>query len=464
MNKRLAAAIILCLLALPGPLFLPDHIPVSGQASGCSVCSLQARGRGQMLRMAKVTKETCCMTWAAGTDASSSRPRSSMGPGAWASISTPSVSRKARKTRPRPNVGHLVKFLEQDLFEADFHEATVVSLYLLTSVNLRLRPNLLTQLRPGTRIVSHNYAMDTWKPDDSAIVMVNNQSHNVYLWIVPANVSGAWEWTWAEGDRKVACALNLEQHFQWPAGELKVDGRAWSLRDVSLKGNELQFKAESEERGKTQTMTLTGRIVGNTLEGSTVTSRLPASGARAWKAKRNPVTMKPLDSEGPAYYMRHSDPRMGRMQGLLRPDNPGLSRRRSCRARRRPQRLLFPRCQGARPPRARRLLCCRRGPDVRLRGKLFGRLDTFPVAVERKGYGYDIDARNSKSGTRTKEEPPGGQIESPGASLKPRWSFGRPTEHRLPHPLSCPRRHHQLSRCLRALLAGHRRRLGPAHG
>jgi len=301
MNKRLAAAIILCLLALPGPLFLQTIFPYQDKPLDVPYVPSKPEVVSEMLRMAKVTKDDLLYDLGCGDGRIVITAAKLFGTRGVGIDIDPERIKESRENAAEAGVSHLVKFFEQDIFEADFHEATVVSLYLLTSVNLRLRPKLLTQLRPGTRVVSHNYAMDTWKPDDSAVVMVNDQSHNVYLWIVPANVSGAWEWTWAEGDRKVACALNLEQHFQWPAGELKVDGRAWSLRDVSLKGNELQFKAESEERGKTQTMTLTGRIVGNTLEGSTVTSRLPASGARAWKAKRNPVTMKPLDSEGPAY-------------------------------------------------------------------------------------------------------------------------------------------------------------------
>src|SRR4030066_124981 len=81
----------------------------------------------------------------------------------------PDRIQESKENAAKANVGQLVKFQEQDIFQADFHEATVVSLYLLTSVNLRLRPNLLAQLRPGTRVVSHNYAMDTWKPGDSAV-------------------------------------------------------------------------------------------------------------------------------------------------------------------------------------------------------------------------------------------------------------------------------------------------------
>src|SRR4030042_419286 len=134
----------------------------------------------------------------------------------------PERIQESQENAAKANVGHRGKFLEQDLFQADFHEATVVSLYLLTSVNLRLRPNLLAQLRPGTRVVSHNYAMDTWKPDDSAVVMVNETTHNVYFWVVPANISGTWEGSWSVGGRKTAFRLELEQHFQYPSGRIRL--------------------------------------------------------------------------------------------------------------------------------------------------------------------------------------------------------------------------------------------------
>ncbi len=301
MIKRLAAGLFLCLLVAPAPVFLQTVFP--GQERPLDVPYVPSKPEvvAEMLRMAKVNKDDLLYDLGCGDGRIVITAASLYGTRGVGIDIDPERIKESKENAAKAGVSHLVKFFEQDIFEADFHEATVVSLYLLTSVNLRLRPKLLTQLRPGTRLVSHNYGMDTWKPDDSAVVMVNDQSHNVYFWIVPANVSGAWEWTWTEGDQKVACSLNLEQHFQWPAGELKADGKVWNLRDVSLKGNELQFKAEREDRGKTQTMAFTGKVVGNTLEGTAVTGRAGNPGGRPWKAKRNPATMKPLDAEAPSY-------------------------------------------------------------------------------------------------------------------------------------------------------------------
>lgn len=82
-------------------------------------------------------------------------------------------------------VEHLVDFVEDDIFTADFHEATVVTLYLLESINIQLRPELLRQLRPGTRIVSHAFNMGDWKADEQ----VDLSGISIYKWVVPARAA-----------------------------------------------------------------------------------------------------------------------------------------------------------------------------------------------------------------------------------------------------------------------------------
>jgi hypothetical protein len=99
---------------------------------------------------------------------------------------------EARKNAKRARVEHLVRFEVGDIFKADIHEATVVTLYLLTMVNQKLRPKLLSELRPGTRIVSNTFDMGReWKPDKVAQVGSAKASDRyfnppLYLWIVPA--------------------------------------------------------------------------------------------------------------------------------------------------------------------------------------------------------------------------------------------------------------------------------------
>src|ERR1039458_9482214 len=97
---------------------------------------------------------------------------------------------EAKENAKRAGIEKLVRFEENDLFEADIHEATVVTLFLLSSVNLKLRPKLLNDLKPGTRIVSNTFDMGDWKPEKEAIVPESDEesylSHKLYLWIVPA--------------------------------------------------------------------------------------------------------------------------------------------------------------------------------------------------------------------------------------------------------------------------------------
>jgi SAM-dependent methyltransferase len=209
----------------------------------------------------------------------------------------PDRIRESRENAAQAGVSDLVKFLEQDLFETDFHEATVVSLYLLTSVNLRLRPRLFAQLSPGTRVVSHNYAMDTWKPDQSSMVMVNDMTHHVYLWIVPANVSGTWVWTWPDVSPKKPCRLEIEQLFQFPQGKVIMEGEELPLREVHLEGDKIQFTVDREKDGKTVTMIFEGRASGHTIEGNVDIKGGGNPNKRPWKATRQPGTMKPLDTE-----------------------------------------------------------------------------------------------------------------------------------------------------------------------
>jgi SAM-dependent methyltransferase len=92
---------------------------------------------------------------------------------------------EAQENARQAGVADRVKFIQGDLFDADIKEATVVTLYLLPDVNLRLRPKLLSELQPGTRIVSHNYDMGDWKPEQSSKLTVDGTEHVVYWWTVP---------------------------------------------------------------------------------------------------------------------------------------------------------------------------------------------------------------------------------------------------------------------------------------
>ncbi|MGZ8311127.1 MAG: 50S ribosomal protein L11 methyltransferase [Allosphingosinicella sp.] len=124
-------------------------------------------------------------------------------------------------------------FRRQDLFHTMLREADVVTLYLLPDVNMRLRPRLLTELRPGTRVVSHNFRMGDWRPDAERAL----EASRIFLWVVPAVAEGQWRLETGDG---AVWLLAMEQRFQDVVGTL--DGRA--LRDVALRGRRLSFTVD----------------------------------------------------------------------------------------------------------------------------------------------------------------------------------------------------------------------------
>lgn len=132
-------------------------------------------------------------------------------------------------------VEHRVDFIEADLFDADIRPATVVFLYLLDNVNLDLRQRLQRELRPGTRIVSHTFDMDDWKPD----ARTRCGTSNLYKWIVPAQVAGAWQWPDAQGHIH---HVELEQRHQMLSGQAWVDDQPAQLLSALLRGDLLELR------------------------------------------------------------------------------------------------------------------------------------------------------------------------------------------------------------------------------
>jgi SAM-dependent methyltransferase len=192
-----------------------------------------------------------------------------------------------------------VKFVQQNLFEADFKDASVITMYLLTTVNRRLRPKLLAELRPGTRLVSHSFDMGDWKPDRTSEVTTSyDDRRDVHFWVVPANVTGRWEWDLPDGSNKRRYTIQTTQKFQ----ELSAAGTAgeWPLTfsDGSISGDEVKFRLDAEAGGKMVTFQYWGKVQGNTIVGTVVPADEPKAVAVKWKATRDPKTVQPLDTDG----------------------------------------------------------------------------------------------------------------------------------------------------------------------
>lgn len=142
----------------------------------------------------------------------------------------PALVARANARARAAGVSERVRFRGEDLFQARLRDASVVTMYLLPDVNLRLRPRLLNELPAGARVVSHAFDMGDWSPDG----YVRAEDKNVYLWIVPAVAGGRWRMTMADGG---TATLALDQRYQKVTGT--IDGAALSA--VTLRGDRLRF-------------------------------------------------------------------------------------------------------------------------------------------------------------------------------------------------------------------------------
>ncbi|GAA5234547.1 SAM-dependent methyltransferase [Verticiella sediminum] len=177
----------------------------------------------------------------------------------------------ARGLAEAEGVADQVKFAQGDVFETDFSYASIVAMYLLPTLNLRLRPQLLA-MAPGTRIVTHAFDMGAWTPDERTEV----QGRDGHLWIVPANAGGVWR---AEDGTSQPLTLELEQTFQRVQGLARWTDLATSLREPRLSGNRLQL-AYTDPAGELQQ--LDAAVEADTLRGVLRSAR----GERALIARR----------------------------------------------------------------------------------------------------------------------------------------------------------------------------------
>jgi SAM-dependent methyltransferase len=145
----------------------------------------------------------------------------------------PDMAAFAQRNVNRAGVGDRVKIINGDIFVEDFSKATVVTLYLLPDLNLKLRPIIL-KMKPGTRVVSHAFTMGDWEPDQEI-----EAGQKGYYWIVPANVAGDWIIDGIDSQNKVV--LNLAQRYQRVGGTLSVGGKTQPILNPSLEGDKLSF-------------------------------------------------------------------------------------------------------------------------------------------------------------------------------------------------------------------------------
>jgi len=178
----------------------------------------------------------------------------------------PDMVELSKRNATKEGVTQRANFMKADLFETDFSQATVITMFLLPDINLKLRPKIL-DLKPGTRIVSNTFTMGDWKPDETASITDNCSNWcTALLWIVPAKVGGTWHLPQGE--------LKLTQTFQEVSGSLTAGGHTTNITNGKVHGNEISFTAGDAQ--------YTGQLAAGAING-TMKSRGTASN---WKATR----------------------------------------------------------------------------------------------------------------------------------------------------------------------------------
>lgn len=182
----------------------------------------------------------------------------------------PERIQEAQENARKAGVQDKVTFNRQNLFETRIGEASVLTMYLLTKVNLDLRPRILDELKPGTRVVSHAFDMGDWTPDQHAEI----GHRQVFMWIVPAKVAGRWQ----VADGAEGLELTLEQTFQYLRGSARIGGKTIEVGDGWLHGTEIMFTLADGRK-------FHGRVHGDRME-ATPASSGGSKTTPTWRATR----------------------------------------------------------------------------------------------------------------------------------------------------------------------------------
>lgn len=224
----------------------------------------------KMLEVAKVTKDDYVFDLGSGDGRIPITAAARYGARGFGVDINPRLIEEARANAKAAGVSDRVEFRRQDLFRTSVRDATVVGLYLFVWANVKLRPRLISELRPGSRIVAHDFPIgDDWQPD----VEEDVDNRTVYLWYVPAPVAGKWHLLGGPAGMTV----ELKQQFQKIDGTATVDERAFPLQDARLRGDEIEFTVRLDD-GKP--MSFRGKVDGDTMEARA------GGGVPGWRAVR----------------------------------------------------------------------------------------------------------------------------------------------------------------------------------
>jgi len=197
------------------------------------------------------------------------------------------LANNAAKTEGVADRAH---FIEQNLFETDLGPATVITSYLLPTMNETLRPKLLS-LKPGTRVVAHDYAMGEWGPDDEKTLIVPEKvvgdpgKSYIFMWIIPARVAGNWESQIMVGGRSVRYEFRLEQHYQLVHGTARAGEWDAKVPQFRMVGEQIAFKVEVPGTGKPVSHQFRGLVKGEIIEGNVTIGEGAGQRVVPWQAR-----------------------------------------------------------------------------------------------------------------------------------------------------------------------------------
>lgn len=179
-----------------------------------------------------------------------------------------------------------IRFVQGNIMEVDASPATVVTMYLLDSVNLMVRPKLFMELRPGTRCVAHAFHMTDWK-QDKIVQHPKARNNRISYWVIPAHLGGSWKWETTTPAGNVAGSMKIMQKFQRIKGTINFDGsRDTAIDDPFVDGKNVSFTSRVNYKGQGINVEYKGVADGDVIRGTQEWKGGPHSGKFIWVAKR----------------------------------------------------------------------------------------------------------------------------------------------------------------------------------
>ena len=257
-TRRIVLALALSLFAfnaLAQPAAKSEFQPEVGQAGKDVVWVPTAQGLvDRMLDMAKLTAKDIHYDLGSG-DGRTVITAAKRGATAYGVEYNPDMVELSRRNAAAAGVSGKATFIHGDIFETDFSKATVITLFLLPDLNVKLRPTILN-MKPGTRVISNSFTMGDWKSDETQGAKGECTSYcTAYMWIVPAKVEGVWK----SGNEEI----KLAQEYQMVQGSVNSGGKLSNVQGGRLRGDEISFTAGDARYA--------GKVNGNRIEGTVTT-------------------------------------------------------------------------------------------------------------------------------------------------------------------------------------------------